>query len=205
MFTSTKSIDDRLKARYGQARFDPSQGQESMSFQEWLDRHPGLESNDQSLEKYNLATSDTGGAAYAYNNPTFKTDTVSGPSMFYDPGTNLKDDGSLGLPNGPDPVPPGMLKGTRPAGPPRNGTQAEAGFKPPAKVTKPGLKHEMPIGPDGPQRSNQLPRGAASRYINFVAQNGGKSTALLGAQFTQARGGKLTPKMTAALNKAKQK
>lgn len=36
------TLDEKLKSRYGQERFNPAAGQNAMSYREWLDRHPSM-------------------------------------------------------------------------------------------------------------------------------------------------------------------
>lgn len=167
LFQNLNPLDDRLKKRYGQARFDPSQGQNQMTFQEWLDRHPALQSNADSQAKYEAATGAEGGAAYQAKNAAWQ-DTPSIVPTKFTSGTEIDNEGQE--------IKPPNVGGMSEMGPPD---------PPPASA----------VG------GNPTRRQAAGNYAAFVKKNGGKSTALLGAQFTQQRGGKLNPKMQAALKK----
>lgn len=113
MSTNSLPLDERLKSRYGQARFNPSQGQAQMSFQEWLDRHPALTQSANFNEgaaraKYEDAVSQSGGEKFQAANPDWQTRNFAGPKMFTDGSTNLSDTGTATANpgSGPD-APPG--------------------------------------------------------------------------------------------------
>lgn len=72
-------LDKKLKARYGQDRFNPAGGQSQMSEQEWIDRHPALKGRSDLKERYQKAVSAEGGAAYQKKNPDWRTKVVKAP------------------------------------------------------------------------------------------------------------------------------
>lgn len=93
------NFEERLKNRYGQARFNPAGGQTQMTFQEWIDRHPGLapggEIKDEAAAraKYEQAVSQEGGEAYQAANPRWATQDPGVPQLTRD--NPLNNDGSL--------------------------------------------------------------------------------------------------------------
>ena len=136
------TLDEKLKARYGADRFNPSQGQSSMSYKEWLDRHPALRvgmargkfTEEDAQAKYNAATSAEGGQEWLDSNPDWQTYSPGAPEGFAKGHRALNDAGEEVYPNlgqrdgqfndawvrpGTHPG-PGPLRGGRP-GPPRGG------------------------------------------------------------------------------------
>lgn len=108
------SIEDRLKARYGQARFNPAGGQSQMTFQEWLDRHPGLTGSQNYNEadargKYEKAVSKEGGEAYQAANPDWATKEQAAPDIVnraqIDNAGNATFKQQVAMPGGPDTPP----------------------------------------------------------------------------------------------------
>lgn len=61
------NVDELLKQRYGQARFNPAAGQTQMTFQEWMDRHPSLQGRggDKNFAMYQGFNNAANGAAYS--------------------------------------------------------------------------------------------------------------------------------------------
>lgn len=53
------NIDELLRLKYGQDRFNPGAGQYQMTFQEWMDRHPALQNRQGQMNRmaYNTAVS----------------------------------------------------------------------------------------------------------------------------------------------------
>lgn len=69
----------KLKARYGQDRFNPAAGQFQMTEQEWIDRHPSLKGRSDLSERYQKAVGAEGGAAFQSKNPDWRTMVVGAP------------------------------------------------------------------------------------------------------------------------------
>ena len=88
-------FEERLKARYGQARFNPAAGQTAMSYREWMDRHPGLKDGAKAKASYEAAVSEEGGKKYQAKNPDWRTKDVVAPEVTVTPGVDLTNVGSL--------------------------------------------------------------------------------------------------------------
>ncbi len=109
------TLDDKLRKRYGADRFDPSQGQNTMSFQEWLDRHPALLvrslngriSEEDVRAKYEAAVGPEGGAAYQEANPDWQTRSVDAPDVYTRGARRLDDEGKEIRPRFFNPFSPG--------------------------------------------------------------------------------------------------
>lgn len=101
-------LDEKLRNRYGQDRFNPSAGQTQMSYQEWLDRHPGMTESAGSKNRYDEAM--TRGAEYQAKHPDWATQVVEAPKAMLK--AKLTKLGAVILPNpsgGPD-APPSASK-----------------------------------------------------------------------------------------------
>lgn len=90
------SLDERLKARYGQDRWNPAGGQQQMTFQEWIDRHPALTRSKSYNEadarkKYESAVSEEGGRKWQAANPNWQNQQVESPTAFHEGGTHALD------------------------------------------------------------------------------------------------------------------
>lgn len=118
------NIEDKLRKRYGQARFNPAEGQADMTYREWLDRHPALTSNKAVAQRYLQATGKT--------HPTLNPNAMSSPNK------TLKDfAGPIAAPASQAPRPMGGLQ----AGASRMG-QMGGPDKPPAERAKSSAKRK---------------------------------------------------------------
>lgn len=80
------TLDEKLKNRYGQDRFNPAAGQTQMTYEEWLDRHPALQRSDltekNKRSRYEDAVSAKGGYKYQQDNPDWATKQIDAPEDF---------------------------------------------------------------------------------------------------------------------------
>lgn len=161
------NIDELLRLKYGQDRFNPGAGQNQMTFQEWMDRHPALQGRQGQMNKmaYNTAVSgnnlptQTGGPAQ-----------VDAPDM-YDSVAGAQ---TFGAGQPPAPAAP-MSPSLDSLGAPDMPGKTKLG---PATVTRNGKTTQTSSG---------------SKYRDFLNQSwgkGSKSTATKAAAFRRQNGKK---------------
>lgn len=178
------NVDELLKQRYGQARFNPAAGQTQMSFQEWMDRHPSLRGRggDKNFAMYQGFNNAANGAAY------------DGPQNVVRPEMSGQ------LASMAEKLPGAM---NRPGGwgqaQPAPGTQVEHNpaadpLGTPDNPTRPDVVGSMGAPDSPPQPTAQNPNvGKGMNYKQFLAQRGvagRKSSATNAAAWRRTQGKK---------------